>query len=225
MKDGFQWGSISLTIRMSESDTPYLIPKVEAMAIVRAPYTTLEEKDRDPDHADVVFTSGQIEKMRELYRSGDIADVDEPKKVRTKKSSYSKSTIRGAPKGDEGPTHIAEEEGWGHLKGMIKPRLEEGVASVSVMSGDEEDDIDVPQFTREQYQKQQELLRQQFAPPRSESTEDISEREVLRSSSPASERPLTPMDSVLGNKPVKKLRFSDEEEKHESPDTEDVFRF
>nr|QJW70366.1 ORF1 [Erysiphe necator associated bunya-like virus 1] len=226
MKDGFQWGSISLTIRMSESDTPYLIPKVEAMAIVRAPYTTLEEKERDPDHADVVFTSGQIEKFRELYRSGDIVDVDEPKKVRTKKSSYSKSTIRGTPKGDAGPDHIGEQEGWEHLKGMIKPRLEDGVASVSVLSDENEDDISVPQFTKEQYLKQQEELRKQFSPPKSDSTEDISDRDVLRSSSPASERPMTPLNSVLESKPRKKLRFSDEEEEnYESPDTQNVFRF
>jgi hypothetical protein len=225
MKEGFQWGSVSLTIRMSESDTPYLIPKIEAMAIVRAPFTTLEENSKDPDHADVVFTSGQLKRLREMYLEGDVVDVDAPKHERTKKSSYSKSTLRGVTKGELGPSHLAEQDGWEHLSGMVKPRLPEGIASVSALSDDdEEDDIDVPQLTREQYVKQQEMLRKQFERPGSNSTEEIMEDDLTRISS-TNEEQLTTIDSAVDVKPVKKLRFSDQDESLKSPDTKDVYVF
>jgi hypothetical protein len=225
MREGFQWGSVSLTIRMSESDTPYLIPKIEAMAIVRAPFTTLEEHDKDPDHADVVFTSGQLKELREFYMRGDIVDVDEPKHERTRKSSYSKSSLRGVTKGESGPSHLADQDGWEHLKGMVKPRLPEGVASVSALSdSEEEDDIDVPQLTREQYVKQQEMLRKQFERPGSNSTEEIMEEDVRRVS-PSNGNQLSTIDSAVDVKPPKKLRFSDQEESLRSPNTEEVYIF
>jgi hypothetical protein len=234
MKDGFQWGSVSLTIRMSESDTPFLIPKVEAMAIIRAPYTTLEEHDKDPDHADVVFTSGQIPEFREMYRSGDIVDVDQPKVERTKKSSYSKSSIRGAVKGEAGPSHLAEQLGWEHLKGMRKPLVAEGVASISAKSDDDEvDEITVTPMTRQRYEKEQEEMRKQFEnqmkdPLRrdSGSTEEIPESEALRSVSPSSNLNYQSIDSASAPKSIlkKQLKFSDQE-MLEQPNTENVFQF
>jgi hypothetical protein len=239
MKDGFQWGSVSLTIRMSESDTPFLIPKVEAMAIIRAPYTTLEEHDKDPDHADVVFTSGQIPEFREMYRSGDIVDVDQPKVERTKRSSYSKSSIRGAVKGEAGPSHLAGQPGWEHLKDMRKPLLPEGIASVSAKSDEDDvDEISATPMTRQRYEKEQEEMRKQFESQievRNErrdsgSTEDIPDMlrmsEAIRSLSSSSERNFNSIDSIGTPKSSLKrqLRFA-EPEKLVQPNTDNVYQF
>jgi len=161
MKEDFQWGAISFSISISESDTPYLTPKVEAMAVVRAPYTAMEEVLSDPDHKDVTYTSSQIKQFRQLYSQGDIADNDEPMRERMKISSYSKSTIRGAQKALQGPSHLGNVDGWSQLQGMKKPLLADGEASVDAASGDE-DDIDVKQTTRDEWEKEQERVRKQF---------------------------------------------------------------
>jgi hypothetical protein len=220
MKDGFQWGSISLTIRISEADTPFLNPKIEAMAVIRAPYTTLEEHSKDPDHADVVFTSAQIPQFREMYRSGDIVDVDEPKKIRTRKSSYSKSTIRGEVKGELGPSHLAEQSGWEHLSGMRKPLLPEDQASIDAESRDE-DDIDVKPTTKADYERQQELLRAQFQGMNSDSTEDVSDRDLSRSPEPkGKEIEIHNPKSAM----KKTIRFSPPEVQ-DKPNTRDVYQF
>ncbi|QMP81964.1 movement protein [Grapevine associated cogu-like virus 4] len=228
MREGFQWGSISLNIRLAEADTPYLIPKVEAMAIVRAPYTTLEEYQKDPDHADIVFTAGQITKLREMYQTGDIADVDEPKKERSKISSYSKSTLRGQIKGEAGPDFLENQDGWGHLKGMRKPLLQEGEASVSAPSDDSKDAEEVSldlKFTKEQYQRQQEELRKQYRAPMSDNTEEISDSELQRSSSPVNRpSPNSKASSELRPALKKITRFSIDSQL-EAPNTEDVYHF
>jgi hypothetical protein len=228
MKEGFQWGAVSLIIRVSESDTPYLTPKVEAMAIARVPFTTLEEHSKDPDHADVVFTAKQVDRFREMYRAGDIMDIDEPKSARTQPNSYSKSTIRGATKGESGPSHLQNQEGWEHLKGMVKPRLEEGVASISAMSGSEEDDIDVPTTTKEEYEKQQEALRSHFHSYMSDTTEEVPSSELNRSSSPISDHAFPNIGEVTPPKPLlksalKKPRFS--EPTLREPDTNEAYVF
>lgn len=158
MKEGFQWGAVSMVISVCEADTPYLTPKVEAMAVNKMPYTALEEATHDLDHKDITFTAGQIKRFREMYGAGDIMDNDEPKKERMKMSSYSKSSIRKAPKAIEGPDHLSGLEGWEHMKGMKKTLLADGEASIDVLSEDE-DDIEVNQSTKEQWEKQQEQLR------------------------------------------------------------------
>lgn len=235
MKDGFQWGAVSLTIRMSESDTPFLTPKVEAMALIRAPYTTLEEYTKDPDHADVVFTSGQINQFREMYKSGDIVDVDQPKLERTKKSSYSKSSIRGIQKGEAGPSHLAEQSGWEHLSGMRKPLIAEGVASVSAQSEEDGvDDISATPLTRQKYEQEQEQMRKQFEQnmmkdeqkASSESTEDIPDHEAMRSVSPSLDNRYGSIDSVspLKSSLKKQIRF-EEPRQLAPPDTDNVFKF
>jgi len=159
MREDFQWGAVSLTIRVAESDTPYLTPKVEAMAIVRAPYTAVEEADVDLDHKDVTYTTGHIKRFREMYMNGEIVDNDMPLQERLKSSSYSKSSMRGAVKGVKGPDHFGEQSGWGHLDGMRKPKIGDDLASVSVPSGEDEDDGEVEPMKLELWKKQQEKLR------------------------------------------------------------------
>jgi hypothetical protein len=158
MKDNFQWGTISLSISVDESDTPYLTPKIEAMAVIKAPYTAMEEQSVDPDHKDVTYTANQIAKFRQMFTDGDIMDNDEPKKEKSKMSSYSKSTIRGLKKGTAGPEHLGNLDGWGQLEGMKKPLIEEGLASVSADSGDEDEVTN--QKTLKEWEMEQENMRQ-----------------------------------------------------------------
>lgn len=225
MKDGFQWGSISLTIRMSESDTPYLIPKVEAMAIIRTPFTTLEEHEKDPDHADVVFTAGQVATIREMYKTGDIADVDEPKKERMKKNSYSKSNLRGDAKGETGPNHFLNDQNWSHMNNMRKPLLPEGEASVSAASGDE-DDIDVKPTTKAEYERIQEKLREEFHRLNSAGSDTLGGDEEENAVHSQSNGRDSSEGSTIGSQKTpnkRKIRF--EEPVLEPPNVENVYEF
>lgn len=206
MREGFQWGTVSLAISLCESDTPHLTPKVEAMAIVRAPYTSMEPQLVDPDHKDVTYTAAQIAKFREMYMQGDVADNDEPKKERSKVSSYSKSSMRGVTKAIKGPEHLGDLEGWSQLKGLKKPLLEDGVASVSAESGDTES-VNVPVATKEQWEKEQEELRKMFPTP-------VQDRALVKHSSskkPDLER-LNSISSVESFRPASADTESDESE-------------
>jgi hypothetical protein len=180
MKEDFQWGSVSFSISISESDTPYLTPKVEAMAVVRAPYTAMEEVVSDPDHKDVTYTSSQIKQFRQLYGQGDIADNDEPMKEKLKKSSYSKSSMRGGQKALDGPSHLGDIDGWGQLKGMKKPLLGDGEASIDAASEDE-DDIQVTQQTKDQWEIEQEKVRKQIEGMRSSEVQAAPKKSTLKS--------------------------------------------
>jgi hypothetical protein len=161
MKDGYQWGSVSLTISMCESDTPYLTPKVEAMAIVKAPYTSVEEQTNDLDHKDVTYTSGQIEKFREMYRRNEIADNDDPRKEKLKASSYAKSSMRGGQKSVAAAEHLGGLDGWSHLKGSRKPLLRDGEASISARSDDDSEVVTDQQGLKE-WEKEQKKARDEF---------------------------------------------------------------
>lgn len=222
MREGFQWGAVSLNIQMSESDSPFLIPKVEAMATVRTPYTTLEEKQKDPDHADIVFTSGQVKTFVEMYKSGDIVDVDEPKRERTQRSSYSKSTLRGnISRGEKSAAHLSEMEGWEHLSSLRRPKLPVGEASVSAASGDD-DEVDefIPPISKQEYEAQQEKMRLQFE---KENHEPLSseQSEGPASSDSGKERVMT----ISNNNLKKQTRFNDHAIQLEPPDTKNVYNF
>lgn len=178
MKEGFQWGAVSLCISVCESDTPYVTSKVEAMAVIKAPYTNLEKHEVDLDHKDVTYTAGQIAELRNLYMEDAIVDNDEPRKERLKSSSYAKSSMKSAPKAIAGPSHLGDIEGWGQLKGMRKPLLAEGVASVDAESDDESVDPVSLQISKDQWKEKQEAMRKElFKPEESESddTEEISQ--------------------------------------------------
>lgn len=187
MREGYQWGTVSMCISICEADTPYITPKVEAIGIVRMPYTAMEDQEADPDHKDITYTASQIKRFRDMYLEGAIADNDEPRKEKLKKSSYSKSTIRGASKGLEGPSHVGEMSGWEHLKGMKKPLLDEGIASVSAASADE-DDIKPDLVRKAEWEAQQEKLRM-------ESMAIAKQFKDVRKPSPAPERMTLTKDS------------------------------
>jgi hypothetical protein len=187
MKEDFQWGAVSLTLSISQSDLPYQVPKIETMAVIKAPYTAMEKYETDPDHKDITYTATQIEKFRDLYSSGDLVDSDEPLKSRLKTSSYSKSTLRGAPKAIKGPEHLGNLDGWSHLKDMKKPKLPDEIASNSIASGsDEEESVIVSQMTKDDYFKNQERLRNEMM----KSMEGL--KEFRKSSSGSSSRPFSP---------------------------------
>jgi hypothetical protein len=159
LKPGFQWGTVSFYFNITESDMPYQSSKRDALAVYRMPISTLTSRQTNADKSDISFTSRDIEQLRKMYLRGDIVDVDEPQKSRLKKSSYSKSTMRGVTKGED----IADTgaEGWSFMKGARKPMLDADVASVEVDSdGEEEEDIVVNQQKKEDWEKHQEALRE-----------------------------------------------------------------
>lgn len=162
MKEGFQWGTVSLVISVDESDTPYLTPKVEAMAIVRAPYTSMETQQVDQDHKDVTYTAAQIKSFRELYINNDIADNDEPLKERKVQSSYPKSSIRGQQKTVKAPEHLGSLPGWSQMQDSRKPLITADLASVSAASGGDEDDSPIRNTTISEWEEEQKRMRTAF---------------------------------------------------------------
>lgn len=164
LKPGGQWGTITFYFNISESDLPFQTSKRDALAVYRMPITTLLERQTNADKSDISFTSGDINALRKLFSAGDIVDVDQPQQARMKKSSYSKSTLRGAPKGEEMTGGIEDREGWGFMKGSRKPMMQAEVASVDVDSGDDDDYTPNP-TTKAVWEKQQEELRQKMTTP------------------------------------------------------------
>jgi hypothetical protein len=158
MKPGFQWGTISFYFNITESDMPYQSAKKDALAVYRMPITTLNERETNADKADISFTSRDVVTMRKLYLSGDIVDVDEPQKERVKKSVYSKSTLRGAPKGEEMSKPTSKD--WDFMKGARKPMMDAEIASVDVESADDDDESDYKPQAKEKWEAHQERLRE-----------------------------------------------------------------
>jgi len=128
VQPGFQWGTASFYFSITESDLPYQSSKVDAMAVYRMPITTLLERQTNADRTDISFTPTDLVALRALYSKGDIVDVDEPKKDRMKKSAYSRTTLRGAAKGEEIDTQ--DKPGWEFMKGARKPQVDAMEASV-----------------------------------------------------------------------------------------------
>lgn len=137
---GEQWGTAYLEINLEESDFPYMAPKREALATVRAPYTTLEQRTVNPDRMDIGYTGTEIGKFREMYERGEIVDSGEAVKERVKASSYAKSAVRSgrATKGKEVLTGVRP--GWEYMADAQKPDIPAYEASVSAESREEDED-------------------------------------------------------------------------------------
>lgn len=135
---GFQWGTASFFFSISESDLPYQSSKVDALAVYRMPVTTLQSRTTNADKSDISFTPADIVKIRDLYTKGDIVDVDEPQHARLKTNTYSKSSIRAAPKGQKIET--TGKAGWEFMQGAVKPMMDAHEASIDP----DDDESDVP---------------------------------------------------------------------------------
>ncbi|QIJ25705.1 P2 [Grapevine associated cogu-like virus 1] len=132
---GHQWGTASFYFSITESDLPFQSSKVDSMGVYRMPITTLMERETNADKSDISFTPADIISLRKLLKAGDIVDVDQPQQARLKTNTYSKSSIRAAPKGQE--IVSANQEGWGFMKGAVKPKVDAMQASVDPGSIDE----------------------------------------------------------------------------------------
>jgi hypothetical protein len=174
MKADHQWGTMTLVFTIVESDIPFQAVKRDTMAVYRMPVSTLAERETDPDTVDISFTSADIKALRELFMSGDVVDVDAPQNARLKKSSYSKSTLRGGPKGEALAGAFDKAEGWGFMKGARKPKVDAMNASISVPDEDDPEDIDPEglQQSKEAWAKEQERLRAELE--QDEKSEDLS---------------------------------------------------
>jgi len=160
LKPGHQWGTISFYFNVSESDIPYQSAKKDALAVYRMPITTLTERVTNADKSDISFTSRDVVTMRKMYLRGDIVDVDEPQKARVKKSSYSKSTMRGVDKGEE--IDMNGRTGWEHMAGARKKQVDALEASVSADEEGEynEEDAMARLMNKEKWEMHQEALRE-----------------------------------------------------------------
>jgi hypothetical protein len=163
MKSGHQWGTMTLFFSVIESDVPFQSVKRDTMAVYRMPVSTLVERETDPDKVDISFTAADIKALRELFKSGDVVDVDAPQSARLKKSSYSKSSLRGTQKGETLARDFSKSEDWGFLAGARKPKVDAMNASISVPEGEEEEDIDPESLrqTKVDWSTHQEKLRQE----------------------------------------------------------------
>lgn len=171
---GEQWGAIQAQVQISEASFPQQHPVKEAVAVVAPTNTLLNEFETDPNYIDIMMTEGDRSKIRELYLQGDIADEDDPIKVRKKAIQYSKSSIRQLDKGAKVESNEIARPGWEHLIGSRKPQIEAELASISVPSGDDEEDEPISHIqTLEQWKKTQEEARSKAFDLMSESTVEI----------------------------------------------------
>lgn len=173
VKPGFQWGTVTFYFNLTESDLPYQSAKRDALAVYRMPITTLTERNVSADKSDITFTPADIHKLRELYKQGDIVDVDQAQEARLKKSSYSKTTLRGEKKGEL--IESANRDGWDFMTGARKGKLDAEVASESVQTASE-DDIDPRTLlsTKKTWEEEQERIRDEFQPKsQSESSQTV----------------------------------------------------
>lgn len=161
VKPGFQWGTVTFYFNLTESDLPYQSAKRDALAVYRMPITTLTERNVSADKSDITFTPADIHKLRELYRQGDIVDVDQAQEARLKKSSYSKTTLRGEKKGEV--IESANRDGWDFMSGARKGKLDAEIASESAKTVSE-DDINPKELlsTRDAWEVEQERIREEF---------------------------------------------------------------
>jgi hypothetical protein len=143
VKPGHQWGTVSFYFNLTESDLPYQASKVDAMAVYRMPITTLMERETNADKSDISFTPADIVRLRQLFKQGDIVDVDQPQTARLKTNTYSKSSIRTGPKGKE--IDVGGKAGWEFMSGSRVQKVDAGVASV-----DPSDDSTVPVEEKDQ---------------------------------------------------------------------------
>jgi hypothetical protein len=157
LKPGFQWGTISFYFNITESDIPYQSAKRDALTVYRMPISTLTKRETNADKSDISFTARDVNALRELYLKGDIVDVDEPQKARLKKSSYSKSTLRGVSKGEE--ITSSSRQGWEFMSGSRKPQVDAKEASVTVEEEEEEEENIVNPITKANWLAHQEKLR------------------------------------------------------------------
>lgn len=161
LKPGHQWGTITFYFNITESDIPFQTAKRDALAVYRMPISTLVERKTNADRSDISFTSSDVAAMRRLYLSGDIVDVDQPQQARMKKSTYSKTTLRGAVKGEEIEGEISKREGWEFMQGARKPMVSADIASVDQEnSGPSEDDVVYSSTPKEDWEREQEKMRE-----------------------------------------------------------------
>lgn len=154
---GFQWGTASFYFSITESDLPFQSSKIDSMGVYRMPITTLMKRETNADKSDISFTPADVVRMRELYQAGDIVDVDEPKTARLKTNTYSKSSIRSKPKGEK--LDIEGREGWGFMKGAVKPKIEAMVASIDP----DDDEVSLHDFDQEEINHQRKLALRRYA--------------------------------------------------------------
>lgn len=157
---GEQWGALQLQIQIEQTSFPFQSPLKTAAGVLAPTASAIEDFQVNPNGIDITMTMANLPKIREMYQDGDIADVGEEVVFKTKKNTYAKSSIRALPKGGKAESSGLVRPGFEFMKDFRKPEIDAGIASVSVISDDEDDiDVDAIQTSREQWEKQQEEMR------------------------------------------------------------------
>jgi hypothetical protein len=188
---GFQWGTASFYFSITEADLPYQTSKIESMGVYRMPITTLMSRNTNADKSDISFTPADIVKLRELYSSGDIVDVDEPKTARLKTNSYSKSSIRSKPKGEK--LDVSSKPGWEFMEGGRKPKVDAMVASVDP----DDESYDLPEVDTEAAKRNREETLRMYR-ERQDREREMQEKELANFSGSLS----TKGESIRGSSEV-----------------------
>jgi hypothetical protein len=143
---GEQWGACQIFLDLEESDYPQMSAFQDTIGMASLTTSVLEDYHHNPAHLNLAIRDSHRKKLQEMYSQGQIADETEPKRDRTKKLTYAKSSLapRIAKESNRGGVTI-DEEGivdWSKIKAGVKPQIPDDQVSI-----DPEDDLsEVPDF-------------------------------------------------------------------------------
>jgi hypothetical protein len=142
MSFGEQWAAIQMQVMIEVSSFPYMSDMKRVVGILGPTASALEEYEVNPNMLDITMTENNRRQLREFYQAGDIADEGEPVKIKKKRNTYSKSSIKTLPKGELSESAGVIKPGWEHMTNLRKPQIAAEEASVDPDSDNESFDSD-----------------------------------------------------------------------------------
>lgn len=172
---GHQWGAIQLQLSVEESSFPSQSHMKNVVGILAPTVSALEEFTVSPNTLDISMTETNRKQIREMYQAGDIADEDEPIRVKKAATKYAKSTIRGLPKGNKVEGADISRPGFEHMKGFRKPQVAaDEVSEEPEDYGSDEELEEKRRKAQAAWEEEQEKLRKGMPQEvRSDTTEEI----------------------------------------------------
>jgi hypothetical protein len=191
---GHQWGALQVQLALEESSFPNQSHMKNVVGILAPTASALEDFTVNPNTLDITMTEGDRKRLRGLYQSGDIADEDEPIKVKKAATKYAKSSVRGLVKGNTVEGSEVVKPGFEFMQGFRKPQVsaDEISEEPSEEGFDDDDDIDHGKAiqSKDAWEKEQEEMRAKFASiHKSEIMSDTTE-EIERPEFPPRPRPI-----------------------------------
>lgn len=148
MEDGKMWGVIQAQLEIIESDSPYMENLRETVAVLSLPSSGLDTFQHDPMNLDIAMHDNHRTRLQDLYQQGDIVDEAEPQLEKTKRVTYTKSSVPTKPalkKTADGSMvnmefSSVQPGNWDFLKGTPKPKIADDQVSYSVKSDPAEEE-------------------------------------------------------------------------------------